>query len=79
MSTNITDIIKYNILPKDCTGCGICAQTCNHNAISWEFQPNNSFGWNINQDLCVLCGSCFTACSSQAIQQFIYGRPSLVK
>jgi NAD-dependent dihydropyrimidine dehydrogenase PreA subunit len=51
---------------KACTGCGLCRETCQFNAIS-ETQVAGSFIATTNMNTCYGCGLCRTACSAGAI------------
>lgn len=53
-----------NVENSKCSGCGICTEKCQMNAID----INEELGCSIiNLDRCIGCGICVTACPSQAI------------
>ncbi len=49
------------ILEKECTGCRICEQNCNHDAIHVENKKAV-----IDYDKCVGCGQCIALCKNEA-------------
>ena len=57
------DLITYSIDPEKCKGCSACARQCPANAISGEIK--NPFV--IDNDACVKCGNCKTACRFDAV------------
>jgi len=56
-------LIRYNIDPNTCTGCGACLKACPHGAIAGESKEPHQ----INQDLCNKCGICKDVCKFEAI------------
>lgn len=48
----------------NCIGCGLCAELCNHSALSLNEQKK----MEVNHDSCVGCGACFLACKHNALQ-----------
>ncbi|PKO17248.1 MAG: NADH-quinone oxidoreductase subunit F [Chloroflexi bacterium HGW-Chloroflexi-10] len=57
-------LIRYEIIPDNCTGCTVCARNCPVNAISGERRQVH----NIDPDLCVRCGICLQVCNFNAIE-----------
>ena len=47
-----------------CTGCGICMEKCQMNAIEIDEQGEYAV---INLDRCIGCGNCVASCSSEAL------------
>jgi len=47
-----------------CTGCGICVERCQVNAMSLDDGLNIS---KVNLDRCIGCGNCVVTCASEAI------------
>jgi len=56
-------LFLYEIVPDDCTGCGICLKNCPVDAISGERKELHI----IDQDKCTKCGICFEKCPFTAI------------
>ena len=56
-------LIEYYIDPEKCTGCGRCARSCIHEAISGEKKEPHV----INTELCQKCGICVSECQHEAI------------
>jgi electron transport complex protein RnfB len=50
---------------ENCTGCGICAEKCQVNAIKIDEQTGKA---TINLDRCIGCGNCVAACPSEALK-----------
>jgi len=57
------DLVHYQIDPEKCIGCTVCARKCPVNCISGERKVAHV----INQDACVKCGECYSACKFDAI------------
>jgi NADH:ubiquinone oxidoreductase subunit F (NADH-binding)/NAD-dependent dihydropyrimidine dehydrogenase PreA subunit/(2Fe-2S) ferredoxin len=59
------DLIEYSILEEVCTGCGACKRVCPADAIRGiRKKPHR-----IDLDLCIKCGTCFSACKFKAISK----------
>ncbi|MGB4660821.1 MAG: NADH-ubiquinone oxidoreductase-F iron-sulfur binding region domain-containing protein [Mobilitalea sp.] len=64
---------SYCILPKQCTGCEECIDSCPEEAI----EGKKGFIHMINEDLCEKCGKCVEACEEQAIIRIVGMKPKL--
>jgi len=56
-------LIRFDIDPACCTGCGACLRACPVAAISGEKKQPHA----IDQELCIQCGSCRQACKFAAV------------
>jgi NADH:ubiquinone oxidoreductase subunit F (NADH-binding)/NAD-dependent dihydropyrimidine dehydrogenase PreA subunit/(2Fe-2S) ferredoxin len=56
-------LIRFDIDPARCTGCGACLRACPVAAISGEKKQPHV----IDQQLCIQCGSCRQACKFEAV------------
>lgn len=62
------NLVKYEIVTKDCLGCGMCARNCPVDAIfkTDKFGKNPRLNaYEINQDKCVKCGTCLSKCPAK--------------
>jgi ferredoxin len=57
-------LIRYEIDPKTCTGCTVCARNCPTNAITGERRAPHL----IDPDTCIRCGICQQVCNFKAVQ-----------
>ncbi|UCB46068.1 MAG: 4Fe-4S binding protein, partial [Spirochaetota bacterium] len=56
-------LIRYDILPDTCVGCGACLKACPSDAIKGERKEVHI----IHQDKCIKCGMCYSSCRFDAI------------
>jgi len=57
-------LIRYQIIPDKCTGCGACLKVCPTAAITGEKKEVH----NIAQEKCIKCGMCYSTCRFEAIE-----------
>jgi NADH:ubiquinone oxidoreductase subunit F (NADH-binding)/(2Fe-2S) ferredoxin len=57
-------LIRYEIIPDNCVGCGACKRVCPSDAITGEKKEIHL----ILQDTCIKCGMCYSTCRFDAIQ-----------
>jgi NADH:ubiquinone oxidoreductase subunit F (NADH-binding)/(2Fe-2S) ferredoxin/NAD-dependent dihydropyrimidine dehydrogenase PreA subunit len=57
-------LIRYQIDPETCTGCGICRKACPQAAISGKAKEAHT----LDQSLCIKCGICYNECKFDAIK-----------
>jgi len=57
-------LITYQINPDKCTGCGVCLNSCVHDAITGEKKQPHV----INTELCQKCGICRSECKFDAVE-----------
>ncbi len=57
-------LIRYEIIPDNCVGCGACKRVCPSDAITGENKEIHL----ILQDKCIKCGMCYSTCRFDAIQ-----------
>ena len=70
-SKECADIIKYIIIPEQCTMCGTCQDVCKDNAIIGEKKKLYLSGYlpfEIAQKRCTKCGECIKVCPTKAIE-----------
>ena len=56
-------LVKYTIVADLCRGCSLCSKKCPVNAISGVLKSP----YEIDQEKCIRCGSCYNACRFSAI------------
>jgi NAD-dependent dihydropyrimidine dehydrogenase PreA subunit len=69
-SKECAELIKYIIIPEQCTMCGICQEVCRDNAIIGEKKKPYLSGYmpfEIVQKRCTKCGECVKVCPTNAI------------
>ena len=57
-------LIRYQVDPETCTGCGICRKACPQAAISGKAKEAHT----LDQSLCIKCGICYNECKFDAIK-----------
>jgi NADH-quinone oxidoreductase subunit F len=57
------EIIRFSIVPGACTGCRACIPACPVEAITGKLKELHE----INQELCIRCGSCREVCKFDAV------------
>jgi NADH-quinone oxidoreductase subunit F len=62
-SKRCKSLIRYNIIPDNCVGCGVCRRNCPTEAISGEKKEVHI----INQEKCIKCGICYDSCRFNAV------------
>ena len=50
-----------------CTGCSACCDICPVNAITMQSNNEGFLYPNINEDICIKCGTCISKCPFKAI------------
>jgi NADH:ubiquinone oxidoreductase subunit F (NADH-binding)/(2Fe-2S) ferredoxin/NAD-dependent dihydropyrimidine dehydrogenase PreA subunit len=56
-------LIRYEILPDKCTGCGACLRACPSEAITGQKKQVHL----LSQQKCIKCGMCYSVCRFDAI------------
>ena len=54
--------------PQECTGCGLCANMCVHDAIQMVWNHDGFLVPEVIANACINCGACVKACPSQPEQ-----------
>ena len=57
-------LLKFRVIPELCIKCGLCARSCESNAIVWE-KGKVAF---IDKEKCIQCRICIGVCPSRAIE-----------
>jgi NADH-quinone oxidoreductase subunit F len=57
------ELLTYEVIEDNCTGCTVCAKNCPTDAISGERKEIHF----IDQELCIHCGVCYSKCKFDAI------------
>ena len=57
------NLITFEVLPDECTGCGVCKKLCPVGAIKGEATEAH----RIDKDKCIKCGLCMEKCKYNAI------------
>jgi NADH:ubiquinone oxidoreductase subunit F (NADH-binding)/(2Fe-2S) ferredoxin/ferredoxin len=57
-------LIRYQIDPETCTGCGVCRKACPQAAISGKTKETHT----LDQSLCIKCGICYNECKFDAVK-----------
>ena len=62
------NLVNYQIIKKDCLGCGMCARNCPVNAIYKTDEPGKNPRLNayaIDSEKCIKCGTCLSKCPAK--------------
>jgi Pyruvate/2-oxoacid:ferredoxin oxidoreductase delta subunit len=57
-------LIRYEIDPETCTGCGLCRKACPQAAIAGAVKKPHT----LDQALCIKCGICAAECKFDAVK-----------
>ena len=57
------NLLRYEIDPEKCKGCGLCAKNCPADCITGEKKKP----YTIDQSKCVKCGECFKNCKFDSV------------
>jgi len=57
------ELIRYQVVPDKCIGCGVCLKVCPHGAVTGEVKKLHT----IHSDKCTKCGMCKEHCKFDAI------------
>ena len=58
------NLLTYEVVEENCTGCGLCAEKCSVNAIFGKAKIPHF----IDQNLCIKCNACYEVCEYDAIK-----------
>lgn len=53
---------KYIAPPSNCTGCGLCANVCSHDAITMVWNRDGFLMPRVEESACINCGLCVRKC-----------------
>jgi NAD-dependent dihydropyrimidine dehydrogenase PreA subunit len=58
------ELIRFEIIPENCTGCTLCARNCPADAIDGSPREVHV----IDQEKCIRCGICRNVCNFNAVE-----------